>query len=314
MPRVTQAYEPSTCTVMIKFGFRAKPKNFALESSQECIALCELLSELLDEIDRAEAEGESPSLRMTPFAAPPSVQVPDVEDEMFMPGAAMPTTNSDHAQASSNGSGSGKLTPHQQSLGLLMQLDEMEPVDMWRVAWMRVLSGWCCRKHALEAMLFGVLMPLATAGYWLSDASGLESATAGVDIDGNDRWLPAICSMQAMLLVSRQVYHHGKYADAKDVRYQEGRVFRLEPAFNTSVTLYEPHPDERVAWPPSWWALTLTSAAVTHRPHCDGQVMQTEQETRRQCADIRGWMDPRYLHLNWSSQPCFVDRSHRCVP
>ena len=34
----------------------------------------------------------------------------------------------------------------------------------------RCWTGRCCRRHALEAVLFGALMPLALAGYWLVDA------------------------------------------------------------------------------------------------------------------------------------------------
>ena len=207
----------------------------------------------------------------------------------------------------------------------------------------RVRSGWCCKRYVLEAILFGVLMPLATAGYWLADASTREGHSSF-----SNHWLPAACELYNPLVVSRQVYHHGKYADAKDLAYQEGRVWRLEPAFNTSVKLYLEY-GSRYAfsarnWPQMWWATTLTSVVEEERPHCDGQVrdamqlacsasscrmharlpfgspppngllvrrqvMDSTEETRARCDTVQ-WI-PRELVLLNGTQPCFVDRTDR---
>ena len=60
-------------------------------------------------------------------------------------------------------------------------------------------------------------------------------------------------------------------ADAKDVKYQEGRVWRLEPAYNASVTLKTIQRDlgatAMPGWPVSWWVSLYTTPAVSQRPH-----------------------------------------------
>ena len=74
----------------------------------------------------------------------------------------------------------------------------------------RARSGWCCYKYALEALLFGVLMPLSIAGYWLTDAATREAPYS-------NRYLHALCELHELVVEARQIYHHGKYADAKDL-------------------------------------------------------------------------------------------------
>ena len=82
--------------------------------------------------------------------------------------------------------------------------------------------GGATHKYALEATL------------WRADAAR-DRGLLALRRHGNARapysnqYLHALYSLHGLVLESRQVYHHGKYADAKDLAYQRGRVWRLEP-------------------------------------------------------------------------------------
>ncbi|EOD32134.1 hypothetical protein EMIHUDRAFT_434224, partial [Emiliania huxleyi CCMP1516] len=90
----------------------------------------------------------------------------------------------------------------------------------------------CAERHPLELALFGVLLPLLFAGYWLSDA--------GRDyFDRRGTWLRAACRVwEVETFVSRR-YHHGKWAEARNAEYRNGaspsEIFILERAWNVSV-------------------------------------------------------------------------------
>jgi len=119
------------------------------------------------------------------------------------------------------------------------------------------------------------------------------------------------CNLQQLLAEPRQVYHHGKFADAKDLDYQDGYLYRLEPVWNTSVTLIDPPTGGRWSKEP-WVATTHTTATVAERPHCDGQVNEPlEIVLRGECKRLYEWVPPRFHKLNKTGQACWVDRADR---
>ena len=244
------------------------------------------------------ADDDDTSLRASQYLAgpPPPVQTPDsVQEGRYSTHGAMPT-----------GMVSPPITPPPPPLlpaWLVSILDCVHCRECGEMAYSRVRGGGCCRDYVLEATLFGVLMPLALAGYWLSDANGLGAETGKHDEHGRDRWMAAECVVTKMMIVPRQVYHHGKFADAKDVAYQEGRVWRLELAYNASVTLkqtlYDASRPTFRDWPATWWSAVHTTPTTALRPHCDGQVLQTEREVRLDCG-LRKWIPDKFRHLNWT--------------
>ena len=293
-------YDVTTSTLLIKFSFRTKPKHFTLESPSVCKSVCELLSTLLNEIDRScepSTSGTRASAASYPSAgSSPSVIDPDARARLRRKQGHSPVSPATRT-----------IPPPPE--WLMDWLESNGASREWALdTYAKARSGHCCRRYALEAILFGVFMPLATAGYWLADASARERHSSF-----SNHWLPAACELHNPLVVSRQVYHHGKYADAKDLAYQEGRVWRLEPAFNTSVKLYLEYGSRYAfsarGWPSTWWATVLTSVVEEERPHCDGQVMDSTEETRARC-DETPWLPDELLRLN-GTQPCFVDRKNR---
>lgn len=293
-----QAYDEITSTLVIKFAFRPKPKHFALDSAASCRAVCQLLGRLLEAIDSGGADGPfgpggasaGPSFVGT---RPPPVSVgldgPEWPHSFGGPPGVAKTPSTP------------TTPPPPPPQWFLDMLDRAHSRDWGEAAYAKVRSGWCCKKMVLEATLFGVLMPLALAGYWLTDAEGLGAETGKVDAKGVERWLSAQCELSNLLIIPRQVYHHGKFADAKDVAYQEGRIWRLEPAYNASVTLtrtaYGEDHETFQNWPAHWWAAIQSTATVTQRPHCDGQVLQTSEEVRRDCDDLSEWIPRHFLRL-----------------
>jgi len=276
--------------------------------------VCQLLGRLLDSIDNGtptlasetgrDAElrrGDDTYARSLGVRPPPPVNAASPDSRPYLGGG----------EASKGAPSTSTSTPPPLSEGLLSLCDRTRSRDWSATVYARVRTGWCCKRYALEATLFGMLMPLATAGYWLTDASGL-----GAETGSRDRWYAAECDLTRMLVVPRLVYHHGKFADAKDVAYQEGSVWRLEPAYNASVTLRSVvrGEDGPPGWPTSWWVALHTTPTVSQRPHCDGQVLQTISEVRTSCATLRTWIPHKYLRLNWTdSQECYVDRSDRHI-
>ena len=156
-------------------------------------------------------------------------------------------------------------------------------------------SGRCCFSFPLEAILFGVLMPLSVAGYWFYDAVEDHNALGGP-------WLQASCMLHDLNVVPRLIYHHGKFKDAKDARNQDGFVYKLEPSWNVTVELDEPHPDglwEREVWD----GVAYTTVLEAHRPICSGQVLESLQEAVSDCSPYSDWV-PQYA-LD-SPVDCFV--------
>lgn len=79
-------------------------------------------------------------------------------------------------------------------------------------------------------------------------------------------------------------------------------MWRLEPAYNASVTLKftlygAAHATFR-DWPASWTVALHTTPTRSQRPHCDGQVLQTVSEVRRGCAVLSEWIPEKFLRLN----------------
>jgi len=160
----------------------------------------------------------------------------------------------------------------------------------------------------LEAFLFGVLLPIALMGYFLSGTSAVEE-----EVD-TKVWLEARCTPHHVVLEPQLIYHHGKFQDAKNKAYQEGRMWQLEPTWNTTVRLVEPMPFrwQQREWMPSWDAITRTTATVADRPHCVGQVLESLDEVRQYCLPLERWVPKRYwLHNRVKDWECWVDRDER---
>lgn len=231
-------------------------------------------------------------------AAPPGQRLPSSEDEV-------------------DGEAHLQQSPPEWVVSLL---DRANAREAGVLVYVRARSGWCCRRYALEAILFGVLMPLAVAGYWLTDAERREASSWL-----SRRYVRGECVLRNLLIPGRQVYHHGKYADAKDLVYQEGRVWRLEPAFNASVRLADPARASRRfgrfslarramrRWPQEWYATTYTTVVEEERPHCEGMVRFDLDETLVRCADKSTWIPHaervRVTAMNGTAVPCFIDVS-----
>ena len=318
--RSLQAYDEVTSTLILKFSFRPKAKHFALDSPASCRAVCQLLGRLLDGIDNgtelsyaelfqqgaadaAENGGDAGKRGALSISMPPPLQTSSPGGAAFGDGEVAKGAPSTPTTPTTPTAQAPQPPPPEWLVGVF---ERAGCRDFGELAYGRLRSGWCCRKYGLEATLFGVLMPLATAGYWLSEANGLGAETGKTDENGKTRWLAAECDVNNLLVVPRQVYHHGKFADAKDVAYQEGRVWRLEPAYNASVvlkqTLYaDGHPTFR-DWPVSWWVSLHTTPSVSQRPHCDGQVLQASHEVRQACANLHEWIPEWFLRLNWGGK------------
>jgi hypothetical protein len=272
--------------VHIKFAFRSKPKVFYMENEDACRAVCELLSELLQ-------GDEAPHLH-TPAHAP--LDVSSDEFRLFSGSTGADADELDELHSAPD------APEWWHSI-----MGHCATREVSELSYARLMSGWCCRVFVMEALLFGVLMPLALAGYWMRDSTELVEETGQTTASGEDRWLLASCNLRSLLVLPRQVYHHGKYADAKDLAYQDGLAWRLEPAWNTSVSLLEPHPDGAWGHFP-WEAITHTTATESLRPHCDGQVLEELRDVRHNCMPLHDWVDRRFLVLNWTAHECWVDR------
>jgi len=101
-----------------------------------------------------------------------------------------------------------------------------------------------------------------------------------------------------MTLEGKLVYHHGKFEDAKNIEYQEGSMWRLEPVWNTTVTLLDPLPASwrRKGWSDSFLAIAHTYVIEDDRPHCDGQVLDSYEEALAACEDL-SWIPARFHEI-----------------
>jgi len=193
----------------------------------------------------------------------------------------------------------------------------------------------CAERHPLELALFGVLLPLLFAGYWLSDA--------GRDyFDRRGTWLRAACRVwEVETFVSRR-YHHGKWAEARNAEYRNGEIFILERAWNVSVvaptvahgranshwhkiqhTLTGAHPHEEWTlgasssfdtpaatsanatepYTPIWDAIARESLGGGTVHDCRGEVGEELEEVRSRCDADPSWAP---LHDYNSTIPCFA--------
>ena len=304
-------YDEASATLVIEFSFRSKPKQFQMANSSDCRAICQLLSELLSsKDDQRSADDRAPDRGVMLNRGDTTYLFSGLADHVgnvsgalgaMQPPSALQLPAEDDARgvgitiAPSPGADLSRFATRPPPEWLIESLSHLSSREWAEDAYMRVRSGWCCYKYALEATLFGVLMPLAIAGYWLSDATTREAPYS-------NRYLHALCSLHGLVLAPRQVYHHGKYADAKDLAYQEGNMWRLEPAFNTSVRLLDDVVDRRTRrtirhWPSTWTTNALTSVVEEERPHCDGEVLMSLMDAEARCAKLETWVPHEVLMM-----------------
>jgi len=149
------------------------------------------------------------------------------------------------------------------------------------------LRRWCCtysicRHHVVEAVLFGVCMPLAVLLFWLLDVRRRLRAHKG-------HWLPAICHIHARVVMHGLVYHQGKFRDARDIAYQKGFVYRFEAAWNTTVALLPSHGSEVHAAASglrTWEGLAYLSMVEEDAPRCLGRVGQSLEQAYAMCLEL----------------------------
>lgn len=288
----SQSADIDTHSVAIKFNYRAKPKIFYLENTEACHDVCLTLSQLIEEtaLHDGGGNGTLPPLR--------SKSTSDA-NEYWDAHTPAPT----HVDTDLDDDEELYVAPG----WVRSSLDACGASDSADFVYSRVCNGWCCRNKPLEALLFGVLMPLALAGYWLRDTTEIEEETMmafpGEDPHGVEQWLEASCLLRSLELAPRQIYHHGKFQDAKNVEYQEGSLWRLEPVWNTTVTLLDPLPASwrRLGWADNYVATAHTYVVEDDRPHCDGQVLDSLAEAQAACAD-KSWIPPRFWDL---ARPAF---------
>lgn len=187
--RALQISDRDACSLSIKFLARSKPKSIYMADTIDLDSVCSMLAELNDKLQLGSTSPRSKAL---------SVSFKD--DALFSIDGEIAAAQR-HQQLDSPGSFRSELDDD-------LILEEEERAPSWVAAtcyrcgdpecvdlmYSRVRSGWCCRHFPVEATLFGVLMPLALAGYWLRDTTMVTEQTGAVDA-GLDRWLLASCNL-----------------------------------------------------------------------------------------------------------------------
>jgi len=146
------------------------------------------------------------------------------------------------------------------------------------------------RRHRVEAVVFGVLMPLALVAYWLWD----------VDLDliaHGGHWRKAHCTIHRMVMTHRTVHHVGKFSD------QVGVAIELEPGWPVSVSLQSDSAS------PSWEAMAHSTVRDATGPMCEGEVDQPLAETISSCQPFSSWI-PTLYEPN-ATADCFVHRAQQ---
>ena len=279
---------PTERSVSLKFSYKSRPKVFFLENASACAAVVSLLQDLCEL-----PEGED---------RPGRTRRASHEEPLYEDGGGgvfdrrAPLRNDAGSYSDADGEDAGVTAPTwvHSLLGVFGGCTEM--IDY---LYGRLLSGDCCRHYPCEALIFGVCMPLALAGYWLRDTTGIYEETAhpfsGENEEGSEQWLEASCELGALELDAQMVYHHGKFMDARNKQNQEGTQWRLEPVWNVTVTLLDPLPASwrRKGWADRWMAVAHTYVIDSDRPYCTGEVLESLIEARRDCNDLK-WIPQRF--------------------
>ena len=279
---------PTERSVSLKFSYKSRPKVFFLENASACAAVVSLLQDLCEL-----PEGED---------RPGRTRRASHEEPLYEDGGGgvfdrrAPLRNDAGSYSYADGEDAGVTAPTwvHSLLGVFGGCTEM--IDY---LYGRLLSGDCCRHYPCEALIFGVCMPLALAGYWLRDTTGIYEETAhpfsGENEEGSEQWLEASCELGALELDAQMVYHHGKFMDARNKQNQEGTQWRLEPVWNVTVTLLDPLPASwrRKGWADRWMAVAHTYVIDSDRPYCTGEVLESLIEARRDCNDLK-WIPQRF--------------------
>ena len=279
---------PTERSVSLKFSYKSRPKVFFLENASACAAVVSLLQDLCEL-----PEGED---------RPGRTRRASHEEPLYEDGGGgvfdrrAPLRNDAGSYSYADGEDAGVTAPTwvHSLLGVFGGCTEM--IDY---LYGRLLSGDCCRHYPCEALIFGVCMPLALAGDWLRDTTGIYEETAhpfsGENEEGSEQWLEASCELGALELDAQMVYHHGKFMDARNKQNQEGTQWRLEPVWNVTVTLLDPLPASwrRKGWADRWMAVAHTYVIDSDRPYCTGEVLESLIEARRDCNDLK-WIPQRF--------------------
>ena len=109
--------------------------------------------------------------------------------------------------------------------------DMQSPASSLSQCWQLVRDGrasWCCRVHAAEATLFGVLLPMAVMFATLFQILRELDAHGGA-------WLSAPCQLHARFFEAERRFHHGRYASAKERAWESGYYWEFRPAWNCTV-------------------------------------------------------------------------------
>ena len=283
---------PTERSVSLKFSYKSRPKVFFLENASACAAVVSLLQDLCEL-----PEGEDRPGR-TRRASHEEPLYEDGGGGVFDRRAPLrdDAGSFSYADREDGGVDGGVAAPTwvHSLLGVFGGCTEM--IDY---LYGRLLSGECCRHYPCEALIFGVCMPLALAGYWLRDTTGIYEETAhpfsGENEEGYEQWLEASCELGALELDAQMVYHHGKFMDARNKQNQEGTQWRLEPVWNVTVTLLDPLPASwrRKGWADRWMAVAHTYVIDSDRPYCTGEVLESLIEARRDCNDLK-WIPQRF--------------------
>ena len=99
------------------------------------------------------------------------------------------------------------------------------------------------------------------------------------------------------------MYHEGKYADARNVLYERGWQYELQPGWNVTTT--------PLGGGASWNARLLSHVRYSQTRRCEGHVGLDLARTVAQCTDSdhAGWVSP-VLEIN-GSVPCFAHATNR---
>ena len=175
--------------------------------------------------------------------------------------------------------------------------DMQSPASSLSQCWQLVRDGrasWCCRVHAAEATLFGVLLPMAVMFATLFQILRELDAHGGA-------WLSAPCQLHARFFEAERRFHHGRYASAKERAWESGYYWEFRPAWNCTVA----H-NATTRWP----AVLHEAVLDSEGPSCLGAVGASFMVAKAACSADDAWVVPalplheavrRSCRLGWDS-------------